>query len=101
MHIATNNLIFLLSNLRKVWPYYNHANTQLINYLCLAYDEIVLTNYENYGIQKLYWDIIAGDATHIPFRITEMFDVIITDRKSELYVLYDCPENHVFYVLIR
>lgn len=44
-----------------------------------AKDEIISTNYENYGIRKMYWDIIAGDATKIPFRVTEIFDVIITD----------------------
>merc|ERR1712013_296312 len=42
-------------------------------------DEIIATNYENYDIRKYYWDVMAGDATQIPFRVSELFDAIVTD----------------------
>ena len=42
-------------------------------------DEIIATNYENYDLRGRYWDVMAGDATNIPFRVGEMFDVIVTD----------------------
>jgi len=44
-----------------------------------ARDEIIATNYENYELRQYYWDVMAGDATHIPFRVAELFDVIATD----------------------
>jgi len=44
-----------------------------------ARDETISTNYENYDIRQYYWDTLAADATHMPFRVTELFDVIITD----------------------
>nr|XP_047144277.1 tRNA (guanine(10)-N2)-methyltransferase homolog isoform X3 [Hydra vulgaris] len=44
-----------------------------------AQNEIVRTNFEHYKIEKKYWDILACDATHMPIRANELFDVIVTD----------------------
>ncbi|XP_065660331.1 tRNA (guanine(10)-N2)-methyltransferase homolog isoform X2 [Hydra vulgaris] len=44
-----------------------------------AQDEIVRTNFEHYKIERKYWDILACDATHMPIRANELFDVIVTD----------------------
>ncbi|XP_066926042.1 tRNA (guanine(10)-N2)-methyltransferase homolog [Clytia hemisphaerica] len=44
-----------------------------------AKDEIIRTNFENYDLLPFYWDIMAADATHAPFRTKEIFDAIVTD----------------------
>ncbi|XP_057308629.1 tRNA (guanine(10)-N2)-methyltransferase homolog isoform X2 [Hydractinia symbiolongicarpus] len=44
-----------------------------------ARDEIIRTNYDHYKLMDKYWDIMAGDATNIPFRVKELFDAIVTD----------------------
>jgi len=51
----------------------------------LARDEVIRTNFENYNLNQLYWDVMAADATHMPFRTGELFDAIVTDR--EFYFL--------------
>lgn len=42
-------------------------------------DELIRTNFEHYNLNTFYWEIIASDATHNPFRVTEIFDAIVTD----------------------
>lgn len=44
-------------------------------------DEIIRTNFDNYGLSPFYWDIMACDSTYLPFRVGEIFDAIVTDRK--------------------
>lgn len=42
-------------------------------------DELVRTNFESYDLHSQYLDIMAGDATHLPIRVNEIFDAVVTD----------------------
>lgn len=57
----------------------------IFNFLFIeARDEIIRTNFENYNLSSNYWDIMAADATHSPFRTREIFDAIVTDRECDI-----------------
>ena len=45
-------------------------------------NESVLANLEQYGLEKYYVDMLISDAAHIIWRSGDLFDAIVTDRKS-------------------
>ena len=50
----------------------------------LARDEIIRTNYKEYSLLDRYIDVMVADVTRTPFRMFEIFDAIITDRKYQV-----------------
>ena len=53
------------------------------NSLFPARDEIIRTNYKQYSLLDRYIDVLVADVTRAPFRVSEIFDAIITDRMYE------------------
>ena len=45
-------------------------------------DENVLSNLRQYGLDDRYVDVLVADAARCVWREGELFDAIITDRKS-------------------
>ena len=49
-------------------------------------NESVLANLLQYGLEKCYVDVLVSDAAHTIWRSGDLFDAIITDRKSALII---------------
>ena len=59
-------------------------------------DENILSNLRQYGLQDRYVDVLVADAAHCMWRQAELFEAIITDRKTKKTFLCVCVRARTY-----